>query len=66
MAYLLDSFSRQQKETLRRIAELLKPEGANIYLVGGCVRDSLLGIAPKDIDIEVFNCESAAHGFHFL
>ena len=60
MAHLLESFSHQQKETLRRIAELLKPESADIYLVGGCVRDSLLGIAPKDIDIEVFHCESEA------
>ncbi|MEK7675981.1 MAG: polynucleotide adenylyltransferase [Verrucomicrobiota bacterium] len=24
------------------------------YLVGGCVRDSLMGIVPKDFDIEVF------------
>lgn len=26
----------------------------NSYLVGGCVRDSLLGLKPKDIDIEVY------------
>ena len=60
MAQLLESFSQSQKETLRRITELLEPEGAELYLVGGCVRDSLLGIPPKDIDIEVFRCESPA------
>lgn len=27
------------------------------YLVGGCVRDSLLGLEPKDWDIEVFGVE---------
>lgn len=58
MAHLLESFSQSQKDTLLRIVELLEPEGAELYLVGGCVRDSLLGIAPKDIDIEVFRCES--------
>ena len=60
MAQLLESFSQSQKETLRRITELLEPEGAELYLVGGCVRDSLLGFPPKDIDIEVFRCESPA------
>lgn len=60
MAHLLESFSQTQKDTLRRIAELLEPEGAEIYLVGGCVRDSILGIAPKDIDIEVFRCAPQA------
>lgn len=30
------------------------PELANAYLVGGCVRDALLGIPHKDFDIEVF------------
>ena len=30
------------------------PELAHSYLVGGCVRDSLLGIPNKDFDIEVF------------
>ncbi|MDA7627563.1 HD domain-containing protein [Verrucomicrobia bacterium] len=33
----------------------LLPENATPYLVGGCVRDWLLGIAIKDFDIEVFN-----------
>ena len=31
------------------------PELAKAYLVGGCVRDALLGAPQKDFDIEVFN-----------
>lgn len=30
---------------------------ANSYLVGGCVRDHLLGLEPKDIDIEVYQTD---------
>jgi len=32
----------------------LLPKGVRAYLVGGCVRDLILGITPKDFDIEVF------------
>ena len=35
-------------------AQNLLPKGVRAYLVGGCVRDSLIGLNPKDIDIEVF------------
>lgn len=41
---------------IRKIVRLLKEEGFQPYLVGGCVRDYLLGIEPKDIDIEVYGC----------
>lgn len=34
--------------------QTLLPKGVRAYLVGGCVRDLLLGITPKDFDIEVF------------
>lgn len=30
------------------------PELSRAYLAGGCVRDALLGLAPKDFDIEVY------------
>ena len=30
------------------------PELARAFLVGGCVRDALLGLAVKDFDLEVF------------
>jgi len=32
-------------------------EGGNVYYVGGCVRDQLLGTIPKDRDIEVYGVE---------
>ena len=35
----------------RQILEKLNGAGYPAYVVGGCVRDSLLGIAPKDWDI---------------
>ena len=37
--------------TALEIAQRLKENGYKAYFVGGCVRDFLLGINPKDIDI---------------
>ena len=37
-----------------RIATLLRERGGRALLVGGCVRDSLLGIESKDYDLEVY------------
>ena len=51
---LLEQFSEHQKSAVKQITQLFKNEGASIYLVGGCVRDSLLGLSPKDIDIEIY------------
>ena len=51
---LLEQFSDDQKSAVKQITQLFKKEGADIYLVGGCVRDSLLGLSPKDIDIEIY------------
>ena len=36
------------------VAELVKRAGGRALLVGGCVRDGLLGREPKDFDIECF------------
>ena len=36
------------------VAELVKRAGGRALLVGGCVRDELLGLKPKDFDIECF------------
>ena len=36
------------------VAELVKRAGGRALLVGGCVRDELLGLAPKDFDLECF------------
>ncbi len=37
----------------QKIASAVADAGGSVYYVGGCVRDRLLGIANKDIDIEV-------------
>lgn len=34
-----------------RVVQRLREHGRQAYLVGGCVRDRLLGISPKDFDI---------------
>ncbi len=43
-------------DSLRGVLEALRRSGRP-YLVGGCVRDVLLGRAPKDFDVEVFGVE---------
>ena len=40
--------------TVIEVAELVKSAGGRALLVGGCVRDRLLGGEPKDFDIEVY------------
>lgn len=37
-----------------RIAKTVAAQGGRALLVGGCVRDELLGVTPKDYDMEVF------------
>jgi tRNA nucleotidyltransferase (CCA-adding enzyme) len=44
-------------EKIRRLAESVAAAGGRAMLVGGCVRDELLGIEPKDWDLEVFGVE---------
>ena len=39
---------------VRVVAEAVKQAGGRALLVGGCVRDELLGLEPKDFDIECF------------
>ena len=41
-------------KTVIEVAELVKSAGGRALLVGGCVRDRLLGGEPKDFDIEVY------------
>ena len=35
----------------KNIADRLKAKGFHTVLAGGCVRDSLLGLRPKDMDL---------------
>jgi len=39
---------------LRRLLERLRDAGGRPFIVGGAVRDALLGLAVKDFDVEVF------------
>lgn len=41
------------REVLRRIAHTIRRGGGRAWLVGGCVRDLVLGRQPQDLDIEV-------------
>lgn len=41
-------------ERARRIATAVRDAGGRAYIVGGWVRDRLLGLTSKDIDLEVF------------
>lgn len=42
------------REAVLEVAKLAKAAGGRALLVGGCVRDELLGGEPKDFDIECF------------
>jgi len=44
-------------EKVTRLAELIRHAGGRALLVGGCVRDPLMGLEPKDWDVEVYNVE---------
>jgi tRNA nucleotidyltransferase (CCA-adding enzyme) len=39
------------------LARAVRDEGGRALLVGGCVRDALLGLKPKDWDVEVYGVE---------
>lgn len=43
---------------LNTILEAIEAAGGNPLMVGGCVRDSIMGIASKDIDVEVYGLPS--------
>lgn len=45
--------AQKEFETAKKIAEAVALLGGRAYFVGGCVRDSLMGLDSKDVDIEV-------------
>jgi tRNA nucleotidyltransferase (CCA-adding enzyme) len=49
-----------QKGLATAIAAAVRERGGRALLVGGCVRDELLGRTPKDLDMEVFGLDSVA------
>lgn len=46
--------ARKTYETVCEIARAIAAERGKVLLVGGCVRDEVLGIESKDFDIEVY------------
>jgi tRNA nucleotidyltransferase (CCA-adding enzyme) len=46
-------------ETVLKLAEAVRGEGGRALLVGGCVRDELMGQQPKDWDVEIYGIEPA-------
>lgn len=44
---------------IKVLAETIRLNGGRALLVGGCVRDELMGIEPKDWDVEVYGIEPA-------
>ena len=48
------SFDAELDSLVRRIALAVRERGGRLLLVGGCVRDAVLGIHPKDADAEVY------------
>lgn len=40
-----------------KLAEIVKENGGRAMLVGGCVRDFLMKVEPKDFDVEVYGIE---------
>ena len=50
--------SENGKVKVADLANLVASKGGRAMLVGGCVRDELMGIAPKDWDLEVYGIGS--------
>ena len=46
-----------KNENLEFLKNFFAPFSKRIYLVGGCVRDEILGIKPKEFDIEVYDID---------
>ena len=44
-----------KNEKLEFLKNLFAPFTKRVYLVGGCVRDEILGITPREYDIEVYD-----------
>ena len=51
---------KQDKATIRLLAERVSEAGGRVYYVGGCVRDALMGRGSKDLDVEVHGVSPAA------
>ena len=54
------SIEKSQREACIEIASRIASAGGRALLVGGCVRDSLLGVPAKDVDMEVYGLSEEA------
>ncbi len=50
----LDGMDTEHRQALLRVCELISAAGGRAWLVGGTVRDGLMGLAQRDIDVEAF------------
>jgi tRNA nucleotidyltransferase (CCA-adding enzyme) len=48
---------RHLPEKITKLARIISANGGRAMLVGGCVRDELMGIEPKDWDVEIYGVE---------
>ncbi len=55
---ILKNIAPKQRAAIHKVALSLKDVGGRALLVGGSVRDGLLGIKAKDVDIEVYGLEA--------
>ena len=55
----IDNMTESQNAAVQHIAKVLRDLGGRVLLVGGCVRDSLLSIPSKDIDMEVYGLDAS-------
>lgn len=51
---MAEQTSPENAECARDISRIIHHAGGKAFLVGGCVRDALRGVAPKDLDIEIY------------
>lgn len=54
MTEFLKHMTKNIPPIIAQLSESIRTAGGRALLVGGCVRDMLLDIAPKDFDIEVY------------
>lgn len=55
MKIFADEKSKRACEFLAREA---RAAGGRAYCVGGCVRDALLGVEPKDVDVDIYGLDA--------
>lgn len=51
---------KTRQDKVMALSEAIRMSGGRAMLVGGCVRDELMGVEPKDWDLEVYGVEPSA------